>query len=130
MRKGHVSKRVAKDFPEIPDELLARMKPSKRGRLLKGEARQTGTVPASMVPPQKAERSLDKVLKVFEGPNARVLIVHRAEAGFSYRLQTRFGAAWSDPGPYVGIYDSAETAEDEARSRVWWLASASQIESN
>ena len=53
----------------------------------------------------------------------RVWIVEREDGTFSYRR------IWNDnagvagmPGPYCGIYDSAETAEAEARSRVSWMA--------
>lgn len=38
-KKADAAKRAADDFPEIPIDLLARMKPSRRGRTPAGDAR-------------------------------------------------------------------------------------------
>ncbi len=61
-----------------------------------------------------------RTLKVLSDRDAskRVLIVERADGAFTYRVE--FLGAGSEPvaGPDCGIYDSAETAEAEARSRV------------
>ena len=85
----------------------------------------------------------DLLLKIFERPDGkqRVLIVRRPDGRFSYRLQS-YGiddyrhpgtfkwhdgytpeTGWYPPGPYCGIYDSAETAKWEALGKVEWLAS-------
>jgi hypothetical protein len=52
----------------------------------------------------------------------RVLIVQRPDGVFSYQFQfleeTQTGAQWGAPGPCGGLYDSAETAEQEARARL------------
>jgi hypothetical protein len=64
----------------------------------------------------------DVVVKVIEGPNARVQIVQRGDGAFTYRTSARGLDGWSASGPDLGIYDSADTAEAEARRRVWWLA--------
>jgi hypothetical protein len=71
---------------------------------------------------------MDRLLKEFISADGlqRVWVVERKDGAFSYRR------IWDDnsevsgmPGPYCGIYDSAETAEAEARSRVPWLAEIS-----
>ncbi len=71
---------------------------------------------------------VDHLIKEVIGADGlqRVWIVERADGTFSYRR------IWDDnsevagtPGPYCGIYDSAETAEAEARSRVPWMADIS-----
>jgi hypothetical protein len=61
----------------------------------------------------------------------RLLIVRRLDGAFTYRRQWRnlqalcseeaSDNAWGPAGPDCGIYDSAETAETEARQRVPWL---------
>ena len=69
----------------------------------------------------------ERILVTIVSPNgkARVQIVHRADGAYTYRQQhvttTPSGLDWGLAGPDAGIYDSAETAEREARSRVWWL---------
>jgi hypothetical protein len=49
---------------------------------------------------------------------SRALIVQRGDGWYSYRMQflseINGQMVWSPPGPYLGIYDSAETAECEA----------------
>lgn len=67
----------------------------------------------------------EQVIKVIEQLKSRVLIVRRADGAFTYRRQWSEGNSWGEPGPDCGIYDSAETAESEARSRVWWLSNVS-----
>jgi hypothetical protein len=74
------------------------------------------------------------ILKYLESPNGdeRVLILQRSDRCYSYRRQWRSVASratsadedeWQTPGPDCGIYDSADTAETEARQRVPWLKS-------
>lgn len=82
----------------------------------------------------------DLVLKTIESPDGkeRVLIVQRPDNSYSYRRQWLHNAEridpdsptgteykmegeWGPPGPYSGIYDSTETAENEACGRVPWL---------
>jgi hypothetical protein len=56
----------------------------------------------------------------------RVWIVEREDGAFSYRrIRDDNSEVAGVPGPYCGIYDSAETAEAEARSRVSWMAEIS-----
>ena len=64
----------------------------------------------------------EQVTKVLECTNAQIQIVRRADGYFTFRKRIRLSGGWSEPGPGLGIYDSAETAELEARQRVWWLA--------
>jgi hypothetical protein len=71
----------------------------------------------------------------------RVLISRRPDGTYTYQRQWLSAAlpnddpdspividasrelemAWGPPGPDCGIYDSADTAENEARQRVPWL---------
>jgi hypothetical protein len=53
--------------------------------------------------------------------NLRVIIVRRNDGRFSYRQQEKQDAGWSPATIDAGIYDSAESAETEARQRVAWL---------
>jgi len=58
-----------------------------------------------------------------ETGDERVLIVRRADGVFTYRCEWHGEGGWSD-GLDVGLYDSADTAEAEARMRVGWLVPA------
>jgi hypothetical protein len=79
-----------------------------------------------------------KTLESFDG-RERVLISRRPDGTYTYRRQwlsaaspdndpdsaidtsgERYGT-WGPAGPDCGIYDSADTAETEARQRVPWL---------
>ena len=58
----------------------------------------------------------------------RVAIYVRADGRFTYRFQWAEPRAvvgpdplWGPMGPDCGIYDSADSAEDEAMQRVAWL---------
>ncbi len=68
----------------------------------------------------------ERVMKAIVSPDGehRVLIVQRADGAYSYRRQwlvdSPAGKDWGAPGPYAGVYDSAETAEREAVARVRW----------
>ncbi|MBY8821849.1 hypothetical protein [Sphingomonas colocasiae] len=62
--------------------------------------------------------------------SVRVLIVRRSDGVYAYRLQWRSvpmaiadpdSDDWGPAGPDCGLYDSADTAETEARQRVAWL---------
>lgn len=66
-----------------------------------------------------------EILKIFESPNAQVQIVRRVDGAFTFRMRSKSSHGWNRPGPDCGIYDSRETAEAEARARVWWLAATS-----
>ena len=48
---------------------------------------------------------------------SRAVIVQRGDGWYSYRMQIVWEVngqmEWSPPGPYVGVYDSAETADRE-----------------
>jgi hypothetical protein len=66
----------------------------------------------------------EQTIKVLENAKARVLIVKRADGTYAYRTQARFLDGWHAPGPDLDVYDTPETAESEARARVWWLANS------
>jgi len=51
----------------------------------------------------------------------RVTIVRRSDGRFSYRRQEKRDGSWGPPTVDSGVYDSADTAEIEARQRVPWL---------
>jgi hypothetical protein len=55
--------------------------------------------------------------------NRRVLLIRRPDGRFTYRSQEREGADWAPMSLDMGIYDSADTAEMEARQREAWLKS-------
>ena len=57
------------------------------------------------------------------GGALRVTIVRRADGRFTYRRQQREGLDWGPATIDAGVYDSAETAETEARQREPWLKS-------
>jgi len=67
---------------------------------------------------------MDRLIKEFISTDRirRVWIVQRDDGIYSYRCLW-----YGDPriagkaGPYCGLYDSADTAETEARSNVPWL---------
>lgn len=56
-----------------------------------------------------------------EQGDERVLILRRPDGSFTYRRQWAGKTGWGNPGPACGVYDSACTAENEARARVSWL---------
>lgn len=70
------------------------------------------------------------VLENSEGTE-RLLITQRLDGAYTYRRQWRNiptsslvppeDYEWGPFGPDCGIYDSAETAEIEARQRIKWL---------
>jgi len=68
----------------------------------------------------------ERIVNILAGPDSghRVLIVRRTDGRFSYRQQwladTEDRTRWGPPGPFAGIYDSAQTAELEAFARVKW----------
>ena len=67
------------------------------------------------------------VLKILtnDAGDERVLVVRRSDGSHAYRRGWHGEGGWSD-GPDLGLYDSAETAETEARARVSWLIPAFQ----
>jgi hypothetical protein len=72
----------------------------------------------------------EKILKTLTSANgqARVLIVERTDGRVTYRTQLREPIRqnqWGAESVDCGLYDSAETAEAEAKGRVWWLAATS-----
>jgi hypothetical protein len=81
-------------------------------------------------------------IKTLESPDfrERVLNLRRPDGTYTYQRQWLSAAlpnddpdspfvdasqlremVWGPPGPDCGIYDTADTAEDEARQRVPWL---------
>ncbi len=88
---------------------------------------------------------MSSVVKVFEKSDGRerVLISCRPDGSYTYQRQWLWAGlpnvepdspivdageersdAWGPPGPECGIYDSADTAESEARQRVPWLTTS------
>jgi hypothetical protein len=63
---------------------------------------------------------LIKVLTSDAGPEG-VWIVQRSDGVFTYRIGRRDGSGEQVSTIDVGLYDSAETAENEARARTSWL---------
>ncbi|MBL8832957.1 MAG: hypothetical protein JNL71_11255 [Rhodospirillales bacterium] len=63
-------------------------------------------------------------METIDEPNGdkRILIVRRADGRYSFRAQFRNEGGWGPMGPYLGIYDSAETAKWEALGRIEWIA--------
>ena len=51
----------------------------------------------------------------------RVLLIRRADGRFTYRWQERDDLDWGPMSIDAGVYDSADTAETEARQRQSWL---------
>jgi hypothetical protein len=52
----------------------------------------------------------------------RVIILQRSDDAYTYRQQWLEPEGWGALGPACGIYDSADTAEIEARMRVSWMS--------
>jgi hypothetical protein len=83
----------------------------------------------------------DHVLKTIESPDGRerILIVRRTDGVHSCRRQWLSAemnsdpdspifergevleGQWGAPGPYCGLYDAADIAEQETQGRVPWL---------
>jgi hypothetical protein len=67
-----------------------------------------------------------QIVQILASPDGehQVLIVRRPDGSYSYQQQrltdSPAGRAWGPPSPYAGIYDSAETALQEAFARVKW----------
>lgn len=66
----------------------------------------------------------ETTIRVLTGERERVLILQRPDRAYTYRRQRIGPDGWNPPGPACGLYDSAETAEVEARVRWPWLANA------
>lgn len=72
----------------------------------------------------------ERVLKTITSPDGkhRVLVIRKGDGNYSYRRQWLVdapdGPQWGAPGPYCGIYESAETAEREAIARIDWPRSS------
>lgn len=67
----------------------------------------------------------EKVVREIVHPagTVRVIIVRRVDGRFTYRRQERSGLDWGPATIDAGVYDSADTAETEARQREDWLKS-------
>jgi hypothetical protein len=63
------------------------------------------------------------IVKVIDHPTGqlRVLILVRGDGRFTYCWQEWLGNDWGPRSIGAGIYDSALTAETEARQREAWL---------
>lgn len=71
---------------------------------------------------------MDSVIREFVNKDAteRVIIVRREDGVYSYRKIFDAGPSVAgQPGPHCGLYDSAETAVDEAHARVPWMVETS-----
>jgi hypothetical protein len=62
-----------------------------------------------------------EVTMTFKRGKERIVVLKRNDGNYSYRLDIYHDKMWR-LGPYVGIYDSEEKAESEARARVWWIS--------
>jgi hypothetical protein len=63
-----------------------------------------------------------EVLKILgENDDRRVFLGRRSDGLFTFWIRAREGTGWGPDGPDLGLYDSADTAETEARSRYPWL---------
>jgi hypothetical protein len=66
----------------------------------------------------------DRILKtvVSRDGKCRALIVQRVDGFYAYRLQWitegPAGSSWRQAGPDLGLCDSAETAQHEARAKL------------
>ena len=67
----------------------------------------------------------ESTLKILinDAGDERVLIVRRADGVHTYRREQHGEVGWGK-GLDLGLYDSADTAEAEARVRVRWLVPA------
>jgi hypothetical protein len=68
----------------------------------------------------------DRIVKVLirnSVAKLRVLVVQRTDGVYTYYRQWASPEGWAGDVP-CGLYDTAETAESEARARVWWLANS------
>ncbi len=85
----------------------------------------------------------DRIVEIIENSDGRerIFVVQRLDGCYSFRLQAKKNSnysgpghfvwpdgypeelGWWPPGPYVGIYDSPETAKWEALGKVDWVAS-------
>lgn len=63
----------------------------------------------------------DLTEKLIELGNNRIHIIRRVDGSYTYKHQVNSDGKWGELGPLCGIYDSAQTAEEEARARVWWM---------
>ena len=68
---------------------------------------------------------MDTIVGTLTRPDGleRVLVVTRADGLATYRRQwAEASGQWVSTGPDCGLYDTVETAEAEARTKIWWLA--------
>jgi hypothetical protein len=65
----------------------------------------------------------EEIVRTIEHPLGlkRVIVVRRFDGRFTYRWQERRGRGWGAASIDAGVYDSADTAEAEARQREPWL---------
>jgi hypothetical protein len=65
----------------------------------------------------------EEIVRIIDHPRRvkRVIIVRREDGRFTFRWQDRCGDEWGVASIDAGMYDSADTAEAEARQRVQWL---------
>jgi hypothetical protein len=64
----------------------------------------------------------DVTVKEFISADQHVVILRRGDGIYSFRFIAKGDCRTEGmAGPYCGLYDSAETAETEARSRCSWL---------
>lgn len=65
----------------------------------------------------------EEIVQAIDHPRGvkRVIIIRRDDGRFTYRWQERCDTGWGAASIDAGVYDSAETAEAEARQREPWL---------
>jgi len=63
----------------------------------------------------------EQIIKIIQRGKNRVHILLRSDGAFTYHTQNQSQGDWGPMGLDCGIYDSPETAEEEANSRIWWL---------
>jgi hypothetical protein len=63
----------------------------------------------------------DLTEKLIERGNQRIHIIRRTDGSYTFKHQRKIHGEWGGLGPLCGFFDSAKTAEAEARARVWWL---------
>lgn len=65
----------------------------------------------------------EEIVREINDPSGfrRILLIRRTDGRFTYRRQERGELGWGPMTIDAGVYDSADTAEAEARQRESWL---------
>lgn len=67
--------------------------------------------------------SIRTIISTINRPDGkeRVIITRRDDGLITYQRQWQEAGRWGEPGPDCGIYETQETAEAEAKARIWWI---------